>query len=511
MTSSVQSRFLISLLANISRATASFVTGIVVAKSLGPENYGNLMYLIAAFVAMMQVLDSGSSSAFFTFVSKRERSRLFVRTYFVWLGFQFVVPCIVIGLMIPSSWIELIWQEKSRGLVLLAFVATYMQSTLWSTAIRMGEALRLTVLFQGVAVLITTIHLVIILLGWFAGWLDARFILIMISVEWGLASILMLRHFSPSQKSDGSEKIDAIIKQFWSYCYPLIPHAWLGFANVFADRWLLQVFGGSVEQAYYSVAFQFSILASLATSSILNIFWKEVAEANHRKNIQYVNYIYWNVSRGLFFISTMVACFLVFWAKDILEMILGPAYVGGAMTFAVMLFFPMHQALGQLSGSMALATERTKIYTIIGMAFMLVSIVSAYFILAPKSAFIPGLGMGSQGLAFKMVILQLIQTNCMTFYISRSIGIQFHWAFQLSMAFLCGVFGFTTYYVATTFIAHDGGFWYAICSAGFIYCLGIGSLVLCFPKFVGLSRESIAILRNQLTWLCKMFCVRIKK
>ena len=505
MNHSIQARFLVSLLANISRAFASFITGLFVAKGLGPENYGNLMYLLAAFAAMIQVLDSGSSSAFYTFVSERERSRLFIRTYFVWLGFMFFVPCIVIGLMIPTAWVELIWQEKDRGLVILAFVATFMQSVLWSTVMRMGEALRFTILVQGWAFVIAIIHLSIILLGWFAGWLDARFILTVISVEWGLVSIFMLRYFPPSEQSGEPETITKIVGKFWYYCFPLIPHAWLGFAHMFADRWLLQVFGGSIEQAYYAVAFQFSVLASLATSSILNIFWKEVAEANYQKNIERVKYIYWNVSRGLFFVPTAVACFLVFWAEDLLRVILGSAYVGGSMAFSVMLFFPIHQALGQLTGSFALATERVKVFTIVGMVFMVLSIIFAYLILAPKTAPFPGLEMGSLGLAFKMVLLQIIQTNILIFYISRSVGMKFDWHFQIAMVMVCGTFGFFSHGVSTMFFDPKEEFWYAIFLSGSVYFLVVGLLLFLFPKFVGLSAGSITELKGQVVWLVKVF------
>jgi O-antigen/teichoic acid export membrane protein len=60
----------------------------------------------------------------------------------------------------------------------------------------------------------------------------------------------------------------------------MIPYACLSFAYIFLDRWLLQDFGGNLEQAFYGVGAQFSAVSLIATSAMLRVFWKEMAESH---------------------------------------------------------------------------------------------------------------------------------------------------------------------------------------------------------------------------------------
>ena len=78
------------------------------------------------------------------------------------------------------------------------------------------------------------------------------------------------------KKFDDTE--ENTLKKYLNYCLPLIPYSWITFAYIFIDRWLLQYYSGSVEQAYYSVAAQFAAIALIFTTSILRIFWKEISE-----------------------------------------------------------------------------------------------------------------------------------------------------------------------------------------------------------------------------------------
>ena len=124
-------------------------------------------------------------------------------------------------------------------------------------------------------------------------------------------------------------------------CYLLCAIATLtvvGFLYNFGDRWLLQSFGGSIEQAFYAVAFQFGSLILLFTTSILHIFWKEIAEAHHRNDATLVKVIAAVFSHSVF-ISSLSAGFLIPWAEDILTVSVGTAYSGGVATLMVMLLF----------------------------------------------------------------------------------------------------------------------------------------------------------------------------
>lgn len=492
MTNSIRSRFGISLLANLSKAAITFGTGMLVARGLGPEKYGSMMFLLGTFIAIRQLLDMGTSTAFFTFLSQRQRTWQYIKFYLAWLLVQFLLPLIVIGLIFPDAWRELIWKGEQQELVILAFVATFMQSTLWTAILRMGESQRMTYKIQGLVVLIALAHLLLVLLAWWGGWLEIRSILILIIIEWGIAAALIMNwlHF-PCANSNDVTQPKTIFLEFWQYCLPLIPYVWVGFAYEFADRWLIQVYAGSVQQAYYSVAYQFGAVAAIATSSILNIFWKEIAEAHHQKNHKRVTLLYAKVTRGLFFIAASAAGFFAPWSETILQITLGPAYIEGGITLAVMLFYTPHQSMGQIGGTMAYATGRVTPYVRIGIVFMLSSIVISYLILAPSDALVPGAGMGSLGLAIKMVALQLVQVNVLSYYLARHLEIRFDWLFQPIIILICFVAGFLSFTASNLFLSTLNSLWPAVLVSLALYLAIMILFVFVSPKLVGLNRRGM--------------------
>lgn len=489
---SIRARFGFSLFANLSKAIITFGTGMLIARGLGPEQYGTMMFLLATFVGVRALFDMGTSIAFFTFLSQRQRSLHFVGWYFAWLGVQFIVPFLAIAFLFPVAWIELIWKGEQRSLVIIAFVAAYMQSVLWATVLQMGESQRLTRWVQGVAVLIAIVHLVMMVLALWGGWLTVRWILVLMTIEFGVAVAVTVTRLHFPLIPEESDSLNGVVTEFWRYCFPLIPYAWLNFAYVFADRWLLQNYSGSVQQAYYSVADQFGAIATIATTAILNIFWKEIAEAHQQNNRERVALLYRQVSRGLFFVAAAGAGFLAPWAEAILRITLGAAYVGGTATLMIMFFYPLHQSMGQIGGAMAYATGRVAAYVKMGMVAMALSMVVTYFVLADVTALLPGLGLGSLGLAGKMVVMQILAVNALAFYLSRSLDIKFDWLFQPVVALTCVAAGLLAYAIPHALFDVDSHLWLAFLVAGLLYGVMLFALISMVPSLAGLHRTDIA-------------------
>jgi O-antigen/teichoic acid export membrane protein len=502
VTQSIRARFGFSLLANVSKAAISFGTGLLVARGLGPEQYGTMVFLLGTFTAARQLFDLGTSSAFFTFLSQRNRNFRFVGLYFFWLALQFLVTLLAVGLLFPDSWIDLIWRGEQRNLVILAFLAVYIQSVLWSAFLQMGESQRLTRWVQGVAVTVALAHLLLVVFAWWGKWLNIHTILILLIFEWLIAVAVIAKqlHFSPSSAEIGTAK--SVFNEFWRYCAPLVLYSWLGFVYEFADRWLLQTYAGSVQQAYYAVAYQFGAIAAIATSSILNIFWKEIAEAHHQNNHERVAMLYQRVSKGLFFVAASCAGFLAPWAEDVLRITLGAAYVGGATTLAIMFFYPLHQSMGQIGGTLAYATGRVALQVKIGMVFMVASIVVTFFVLADVSAPLPGLGLGSLGLAGKMVVMQILGVNALAFCLSRSLGVKFDWIFQVTATCLCLTAGLVAYAVSQILFDVPTQIWVALPVAGIIYSMLLLIFLRISPNTAGLSKSDLTLVLNRfrLAW-----------
>lgn len=497
MPPSVQSRFKATIIANVLRSGLSFITGLLIARGLGPEQYGNFVFLLGSFVALRQLLDMGTSSAFYTFISQRPRPLPFILSYFGWQGLQFVLPVMAIGLLMPQIWVDQIWLGQNRGLILLSFVAVFLQQWAWQTLVKIGESSRLTRRVQGMNAGIATVHLVLVVIFWKLASLSVYLLFSLIIAEYLLAlfaSYFFIWHDRArniiTEKSEFAFR--TMLNEYGIYCAPLVIYSWVGFAYEFADRWMLQRFGGAAEQGFYAIGYQFAAISLIATTSILQIFWKEIAEAQERKNIERVKILYHKVSRLLFMFSAIISGFLIPWSKDIISVTLGTAYIAAMPALAIMFLYPVHQSIGQIVGTMYYATGKTKPYSIIGIVFMLTSIPVAYLVLAPTDAWIPGFALGSSGIAMKMVVLQLIFVNVSAWWISKMYGWKFDWMYQvigLGGAVLAGWLAYVSVAAATSgmqlHIFLGGGL------AFVLYALLVVGMIWAMPWLVGMERTEI--------------------
>ena len=490
MTGSARQRFVFTVGINLVRTGISFATGMSTARWLGPSAYGNMAFLLGTFAGLRALLDMGSAAAFFTFMSQQPRSWRYVRGFFLWQLAQFVVPCLVIAALFPADWIATIWRGQERSLVLLAFAAAFLQGSVWPVVQQACESQRRTYLAQSIGVAIVAIHFLAIGTVWYFGRLGLPAILAAVAIEYSVAAVVALSRLSFATPA-ASEPAGAILRRFVQYCIPLVPFSALSFANEFADRWLLQKHGGGIQQAYYAVGAQLAAIALIATASILSIFWKEIAEAHHRGDLARTGALYRRVSRLLFFVGATVAGLLIPWAADVLSFVLGSAYVGGAAALGIMLLYPIHQAMGQIGATMMYATERVKTHVIIGGAVMVFGIAMTYFVLAPRDATVPGLGLASTGLAAKMVGVQIVGVNVLAYTIARINGWSFDWIYQPITLGVCIGIGWLVRVAAVAALPASFPLPVRLGAAGVVYSGLLAAALFAAPSLAGFTRPEL--------------------
>lgn len=497
----LRSRFLNSIMFNIIRSILSVITGLLLARWLGPSDYGRMSFLIVSFVAIRNLIDFGTSSAFFTFLSQRKRSGHFINIFWRWILFQLTALVIVVIFLFPDEWLSEIWSGETRSTIFLALIATFMQGTVWPIAYQMGEADRKTLKIQRLYTLVVLSHLIAIILLWYFGTLALQSIFILLFLEWSIAAFIGSRMYEVStkiqqDKTEPKDTVASVFNEFYAYCLPFIPYAFFSFAHDFTDRWMLQRWGGSKEQAFYTISYQFATISLIATTSILKIFWKEIAEAYHNKNHEKVRVLYLKVSRGLFFVGAVIAGALIPWTNEIIDIMLGPQYKGAKYAMLLMFIYPVHQSIGQIASTILLATGKTDVQAKIGIIFMVLSIISVYFFLAPQDLIIPGLGLASDGLAWKMVIMQFIQVNVLLFIISRLFKWDYDWKFQVYGLLPVIAIGFSLKMFINLFIVITNNI-INMTIFGIIYICIISSLIFFFPKIAGLTKDEINFYFNK--------------
>jgi O-antigen/teichoic acid export membrane protein len=285
-----------------------------------------------------------------------------------------------------------------------------------------------------------------------------------------------------------------------NFCSPIIIYSVISFLYSFIDTWLLQKFGGSQKQAIYAVSNQFSSIALLATSAISNIFFKEITEAFHNNDLIKVGIVYSRVYRFLFVIAALISCFLIPWTKNILQYLLGDSYTAGYLTLSIMLLYPIHQSIGQIGGSVLFAVEHVALQVKIGIIFMILSMFVTYFVLAPTNAIIPGLNLGSEGLALKMLLMQFLQVNIIIYFISNILNLKFDYALQFIVIITLLIISYITFFSINYFQLFSNSFLISIIF-GFILYLFLVFIILFYkPRLLGINKLEIVNFFNKLSF-----------
>jgi O-antigen/teichoic acid export membrane protein len=346
----------------------------------------------------------------------------------------------------------------------------------------------------------TFAHLALVAIAALTGWLSVTTVLLLLILEYAvlvttIAPALVRKSI---EEAPGDEPWRDVVNEFVAYCRPVALYGYVGFAYGFADRWLLQHFGGSVQQGLFGFAQQFGAISILATGAILNVFWKEIAEANALGNLARLRELYIRSRRVLFFTAAWTSCLLLPWSGRLLVFAAGSKYTEGAPVLTLMLLYPVHQTLGQLQATFLVATGRTRLYSTLGLISMSASIIVTYFLLASPTASVPGLGLGAVGLAAKLVGLQLLQVVVAAVIISRL----YHWPTDLGHQFgLLGGLLLISFamrvLVESAFPNVDRLTQVLVASVAYAALTGFG--VWRYPALAGFSRELLGEIAHRLT------------
>lgn len=157
--------------------------------------------------------------------------------------------------------------------------------------------------------------------------------------------------------------------------------------------------------------------------------------------------------------------------------------------------------MGQITGTMFYATEKTKTQSYKGIFFMAVSILVAYMLLASKTEVVPGLNLGAVGLSLKMVVCGALSVNLLGFFVARHINAAFDWSHQINVLLLLLPIGFLSKLFAgyiLALVSFDGYPILVMVVSGVFYLAIIAVLVRFYPSIAGLSRDQI---NHGLSWV----------
>jgi O-antigen/teichoic acid export membrane protein len=497
---SVTYRFAGTFLLNGIRMAIAMVTGFILAKSLGPEQYGDYNFLMGTFLAIYPLLEMGTSSAFFTFASQQKQSRNFFKFYGFWVLAQFLLQLFVIGLILPKNILDQIWLGHDKSIILIAMTAGFVGNNALALIRHIGESARQNIYVQKLRVFCAVGFLLCIIISWQTGIISLKNTFLFAIICYTAMELYFLLKFDFSKSIDYTAQL-SFKKFFWkiyTYSAPLFWSSWALFAYEFADRWMLQKFGGSAEQGYFSLGEQFSKVALIGTVSLSAIFWKEIAQAHHQGDKKKTEQLFLRSTKTLSFFACAISAFLLPFIPEIVEISLGAEYKNAVIPLSIMLFVPVYGASAHINSFYLRATEQTNLVLVFAVCAYILQILMGYFFLAPCSYSIPGLEMGAIGISLKRLLIMVVMTNIPGYIICRKNNWKwpvFSYILSMSILFLLG----QACFFITVFA--DGlkyGFFIRIILGSIIYGSAVMAIIYKYPNLLGFDRNKIISLLKKI-------------
>lgn len=286
------------------------------------------------------------------------------------------------------------------------------------------------------------------------------------------------------------EQVLAYAKEFYQYSHPLFVYALVGLFVGILDRWLLQVFSGSVQQGFYGLSYQIGAVCFLFTSAMTPLITREFSIAFAKQDLNQMAHLFRRYIPLLYGIAAFFSCFLAIQAESVAYVFGGAKYHDAALAIAIMSFYPIHQTYGQLSGSVFFAAGQTGLYRNIGVSFMIIGLPITYFFVAPVSMM--GLNTGSTGLAIKMVMIQFIAVNVQLYFNSKflKLSVSKYLAHQI-LCVGCLLLLAVLSLQVINYLQISSNILINFLLNGIIYSITVAGLTCFVPALFGLTRKDI--------------------
>ena len=499
-TGSVKKRYIVTLLVNIAKVFTGIINATIVPISLGVANYGNFHFLLKTFKSIQIFLTLSSNSAFFTYSSKNTKSTNASIVFFGWAIIQFIIILLIIFGSIIFGFKEKLFPDQFNIYIIVIGILQWV-NYVGSISIQFGETKAESVYVQKINLLsslaTTLINLILFLLNVLNlnTFIIVNYIGSLIIISFNYYYFLIKRkqnYFDRYQP----EKIKETISYYVQFCAPLVVYGIFGFFSNIFDRWFLQITDGSVQQGYFSISFRWISIVMIFTTSVINIFWREVAYAYDNKDIELVKEIYFKSLKPIYFLSTFSAIFVFMNSEKLIRLFFNEEYYGAISVMKIMAFLPAFSAISQINSTFFYAVEKVKLHRNISIITMILGILLTYVLVAPTTLILSGFSLGSNGIAIKMIVISIILSTIQSFYILKMIKstlsqwIQFQF---LILLFFVSV-GVLTNVIIDIFILNAI---LSIISFVIIYTTISGGILFIKPQLAGLTNVEILNYKNQ--------------
>jgi O-antigen/teichoic acid export membrane protein len=499
-------RYVATLLSQGVQLAASAVIAAVVPRQLGPAQFGSYSYLLTTAGTLRGFTEPSAQQAFFTFSSQDRRSGALTKLFAAWAVAQLallIAIVLVASVFGVSRWI---WPGQHVAQVLLVTVLDWMLFV--SLTLRqLSDSKGLTVRSQAL-IAATSVSTVagLLVLAWmgrltFYTFVSVNLVSAVVTAV-TVGHLLFIRHHDLCWAGSLRRHARENVRRWWRYAKPLIALEYYTPLAAFAGAYLIQTWYGSTEQGYLGLATRWSSLVLLFTGAALNIVWREVAAAVAKNDRDEASRIYLRFNHVLIFLAATLCVWLSICSRTLVTSVAGEAFRPAVPTMMIMAFYPLAQTCAQLSTAALKAVERTADYRNWSLLISIPDLLLTYFLVAPRDASVPGLGLGAVGIALKMSVYSLLSVQIYEWVVFRFFGLEFGAAMRARVLMLATIVACAAVTVILTSgierYAAQGPLGAMLISSP-VYFLVIGAIATHWPELVGLERRDLDTIRRTFT------------
>ncbi len=493
---SLKKRWLYKFFANTAGFGIGFIIQMIVPRGLGPNAYGDFSFLNNFFSQFLAFFDMGTSTCFYTKLSRRPKEHGIVSFYLYFAGFVIVSVTAFVGVAMATGTYPKFWPGQQAFYIFLAAGCGILG---WITMVfsNMADAYGITVIAEKIKMLQKTIALLLAVSLYVFHQMNLAnyfYLQYAILIFLGSALIYIMKHqgfLSGQRLIIAFDEFKKYLKEFYIYTHPLILYSFIGvFANIL-DRWLLQFFSGSAQQGFFGFSFQISALCFLFTGALTPLLMREFSIAYAKKDLKEMGRLFQRYIPLVLIVTAFLTCFMASQAPAIVQIVGGDKYKNSIWPLFIMAFYPICQVYGQICGSVFLAGDETRLYCNIGIFFMVIGIPITYFLIAPRALW--GLDSGAAGLGIKTMLMQILGVNALLYHNARMLKFSFrkYLVNQISTVGALLIFAFLAALVVDSMFGPAANNILRLFFAGLFYTATTAITIYFFPALFALKREDI--------------------
>lgn len=489
---SLKKRYFYKLSSSLVTIPIVMVTLGIIPRMLGPESYGDFYFLIYVFTQITSFIGSGNNFLV-TRLAENIDDHGLRRFYFNFIGIAFFLLVIFVlissyfeinSIIFPDQKMKYIWM--ALFLVLCLFFSQIIGGIIDVYALTVkGE---IVIILQKISAM-----LFLLFIYWF-NWhnLTAVFIynyFIVLFLIIGFFIVLKKNRISiyPLKKNAALET-KTYIREFYNYSMPLYTVAIFVLVSNSLQRWILQVFGGSIQQGYFSISNQISSFIILFSAALTPLLLREFSVSMGKNDVKRIAALFQRFIPMFYSLAAYFCIFIMFQAQKIVLIIGGKKFDDAVIPVAIMSLYPLFYTTNGIIYPVFYSTRNTKLLGKLGTLFCFIGLPCFFILLAPPQYF--GLNLGATGFAIGMVFLTFVAYNVYLWFSTRILKISFTGLFlhQFYSALLFALIAIISIQLSNQLFDN---FIVSFLVSGIIYTIMVMVLIYFQPILFGLHRRDI--------------------